>query len=138
MTKKEVIAGLAELVPGAQKVVLRYEGGGDDFDSFSDLVVLDDQDKNIGDLETYENEQTIIKLTQDYIFDVIFAQAVCSPDFNNEGSSGTVTFDLLNRVITLENSYWTDVTEYPDEDAGEDPDDYEYEEDEKKCDPEIF
>jgi hypothetical protein len=138
MTKKEVIAGLAELVPGAQKVVLRYEGGGDDFDSFSDLVVLDDQDKNIGDLETYEIEQTIIKLTQDYIFDVIFAQAICSPDFNNEGSSGTVTFDLLNRVITLENSYWTDVTEYPDEDAGEDPDDYEYEEDEKKCDPEIF
>jgi hypothetical protein len=138
MTKKEIIAGLAELVPGAQKVVLRYEGGGDDFDSFNSLVVLDDQDKNIGDLETYEIEQTIIKLTQDYIFDVIFAQAECSPDFNNEGSSGTVTFDLLNRVITLENSYWRDATEYPDEDAGEDPDDYEYEEEEEKCDPEIF
>lgn len=136
MTKKEILAGLAKLLPGAQKVVLSYEGSGDNFDSFNSIVVLNDQDENMGDLETYEIETHVINHIGDYMFDVIFPQAECSPDFNNEGSSGIITFDLLNRVITLENSYWIDDTEYPDDD--DEDQDYEYEEREEKCDPEVF
>lgn len=136
MTKKEILAGLVKLLPGAHKVVLSYEGSGDSFDSFNSIVVLNDQDENMGDLETYEIETNVINHIGDYMFDVIFPQAECSPDFNNEGSSGTITFDLLNRVITLENSYWVDDTEYPDDD--DEDQDYEYEEREEKCEPEVF
>lgn len=137
-TKKEILAQLAELFPGAQKLIIRYEGGGDDFDSFSELQVRDDKGQNINEYDTLEFQDKFIEITQDYIFDSIFDRARCRPNFNNEGSSGTVTFDMLNKVVILENTYWEDVTEYPDEDAGEDPNNYEYEEDEVKCDPEEF
>jgi hypothetical protein len=137
-TKKEILAKLAEVFPGAQKFIIRYEGGGDNFDSFSELQVRDNMNKNIKEYDTLEFQDKFIGLTQDYIFDSIFENAKCSPNFNNEGSSGTVTFDMLNKVVILENSYWEDITEYPDEDAGEDPNDYEYEEAEEKCEPEEF
>lgn len=132
-TKKEVLGTLVEKFPGAQKLIIYYNGAGDDFDSFSSLAVLDGENKNLVDLESWEKQEEFIKLTQNYIFDVIFENANCQPDFNNEGSTGTVTFDLLNKVVTLENSYWEDVTEYPDDDEH-----YEYEEAEDKCDPEVF
>lgn len=137
-TKKEILAQLAEIFPGAQKIIIAYNGSGDDFDSFTELVVLDDKGQNMKDLETMDLQDQFLKLTQDYIFDSIFDRAQCAPNFNNEGSSGHLTFDMLNKVVILENSYWEDITEYPDEDAGEDPDNYEYEEAEEKCDPEVF
>lgn len=134
MTKKEIISGLVKLLPGAQKVILRYEGSGDSFDSFNSIAVLDDQGVNIEDLETYNVETDVINHIGDYMFDTIFPSAECEPNFNDEGSSGTITFDLLNKVIILENTYWEDVTEYPDDED----EDYEYEERDEQCDPEVF
>jgi ornithine carbamoyltransferase len=133
-SKKEILAQLASLLPGAQKIIIHYEGSGDNFNSFDELAVIDADNKNMAQFENYQVQEEVLKIVENYIFDSIFARAHCTPNFNNEGSSGTITFDLLNKVVILENSYWEDVTEYPEDDN----EDYEYEEAEEKCDPEEF
>lgn len=100
-SKKEVIAQLAEKFPNAAKFEISYAGSGDSFDSFYSLDAVDADGKNIQDYERRESE--FLSITEDYIFELFERSG--NPDFNNDGSEGTVTFDMVNKAVILHN-YW--------------------------------
>lgn len=144
INKKEVLAQLKARYPLAAEIIIHYFGAGDNFDNFSSLVMKDADGNNIKEYEegenyqaTYDLEKEFIDITQDIIFDIMDNRARNQPNFNDDGSEGTVTFDLVDRVIVLQNVYLEDVTEYTDDD-GNDVEDYEIEYDEHPTPPEVF
>ena len=100
-TKKEVLAQLAEAFPGATELTIEYGGYGDSFDSFYSLsVVCEDKTKE----SEYEiRDSDFLAIAEDFIFDIFERSG--NPNFNDDGSEGTVKFDMLNKVVTLHN-YW--------------------------------
>lgn len=126
-SKKEILADLAEKFPGAAKFEIGFQGAGDDFDSFYDYTAFDADGKVIERFSGGRNENSFLLITQDYI-DHIFMTANSQPDWNNDGSDGTVTFDMVNKVVVLQVNYNEDVTE--DYDGDEDDEDYEQKRDE--------
>ena len=126
-TKKETLAGLAERFPGVASFEIGFQGAGDNFDSFFDYTAFDASGKVIDEFSGYQNESAFIAIAEDYI-DHIFNTAHSQPDFNNDGSDGTVTFDMINKVITLQVNYNEDVTE--DYDGDEDDPEYDQKRDE--------
>jgi hypothetical protein len=126
-TKKETLAGLAERFPGVASFEIGFQGAGDNFDSFFDYTAFSADGKVIEEFSGYQNESAFIAIVGDYI-DHIFNTAHSQPDFNNDGSDGTVTFDMINKVITLQVNYNEDVTE--DYDGDEDDPEYDQKRDE--------
>lgn len=143
INKKEVLAQLKERFPKASELIIHYFGAADNFDSFSSLEVLDEDGNTISEYEgknyqeQYEIEKEFVAITQDIIFDIMDNRAKNQPNFNDDGSEGTVTFDLVDRVIILANVYLEDTTEYTDEDGNEiEYDEVNYEE--HPAPPEVF
>lgn len=124
-TKKETIVALVEKFPEVSKIRIGYQGGGDNFDSFYDFSIYDLDNKEI--VSSQFDENTFLNIADDYIW-YIFNNAQSQPDFNNDGSEGTVTFDLINRAVILEVTYLEDVT--PEYDGDENADDYDEKRDE--------
>jgi hypothetical protein len=126
-TKKQTLAELAEAFPGVASFEIGFQGAGDDFDSFFDYSAYDANGKAIDIHSGNENESKFIKIANDYIW-YLFNTARHQPNFNNDGSDGTLTFDMVNKVITLQVNYLEDVT--PDYDGDEDDPDYDEKRDE--------
>lgn len=138
INKREVLTQLKERFPKADELTIHYFGAGDSFESFSSLVALDENDQNISEYEnSYDIEQEFIKITEDIIFDIMDNRANNQPNFNDDGSEGSVTFNLVDRVIVLENIYLEETTEFEDEDGNE-IEDYEVEYQEHPTPPEVF
>lgn len=123
--KKETLAALAEAFPGVARFEIGYAGSGDDFDSFFDYTMFDSAGKEIKTSQNEENK--FLNIADDYIWDIM-NRAQHGPDFNNDGSEGKVTFDMLNKVVILDVTYLEDVT--PDYDGDEDDPDYDEKRDE--------
>jgi hypothetical protein len=126
-TKKETLTALAEAFPGVAEFVIGFQGSGDDFDSFFDYSAYDATGKVIDIHSGNQNENKFTNIANDYIWYLFYA-AKSQPNFNNDGSDGTVTFDMVNRVVTLQVNYLEDVT--PDYDGDEDDEDYDEKRDE--------
>lgn len=101
LSKKEILAQLAERFPNAAKFELSYYGSGDSFDSFHSFDVQDVNERNIPEYE--KDESDFLNITENYIFDIFERSG--NPNFNDDGSEGTITFDMINKVVTLHN-YW--------------------------------
>lgn len=100
-TKKEVLAQLAETFPGATEFLIEYGGYGDSFDSFYSLSVTC---TNKEDESKYESrEQDFLQITEEFMYDIFDRSG--NPNFNDDGSEGTIKFDMINKVVTLHN-YW--------------------------------
>lgn len=117
--KKEVIALLKERFPNAAIIEIEYTGAGDNFDSFYACYVMDENGHSV--VKDGSEEQEAIDIAADYMFHIM-DNANNQPDFNNDGSEGKVTFDLINRVVTLEVVYLEDVT--PEFEGDDDDPDY--------------
>jgi hypothetical protein len=126
-TKKETLAGLAEAFPGVASFEIGFQGAGDNFDSFYDYTAYDAEGKVIDIHSGFSNENKFLQIAEDYIW-YVMDNAHNQPDFNNDGSDGTVTFDMVNKVVTLQVNYQEDVT--PDYDGDEDDPDYDQKRDE--------
>jgi hypothetical protein len=126
-TKKETLAELAEKFPGVASFEIGFQGAGDNFDSFYDYTAYDAEGKVIEPFSGYQNENSFLHVAEEYIW-YIMDNAHSQPDFNNDGSDGTVTFDMVNKVVTLQVNYNEDVTE--DYDGDEDDEDYDQKRDE--------
>ena len=124
-TKKETIAELKERYPAAAKIEVGYQGAGDNFDSFFDFTILDSKGTEVK--STAGDESDFYRIAEDYIWDIM-NRAQNQPDFNNDGSEGKVTFDLINKVVILDVTYLEDVT--PDYDGDEDDPEYDQKRDE--------
>ncbi len=125
-TKKQTLAELAEAFPGFTQFEVGYQGAGDSFDSFFDYTAYDAKGKATNIADDHQQE-LFTKITGPYI-DYIFMTAKNQPNFNDDGSDGTVTFDMVNKVVTLQVNYQEDVT--PDYDGDEDDPDYDEKRDE--------
>ena len=129
MNKEEVLKKISEIFPKADIVDLSYYGDGDSFEEFSELCtrykleepikheatkwspegwIQEYESKSINDYEEIErflnlkvsNENTV----ENYIWK-IFEKANNSPNFNNAGSYGTISFDIKNNIVELSNTY---------------------------------
>jgi hypothetical protein len=100
-TKKEVLAQLAEAFPGATQFVIEYGGYGDDFSSFHSLDVTCTNKENEREYDRRETE--FLNIAGDYIWNIFDSSSDVS--FNDDGSEGTIKFDMINKVVTLHN-YW--------------------------------
>lgn len=98
LIKKEVLAELAAAFPTVVKFVSSYAGAGDNFDSFYQLDTYDSEGKPV-DI----SDSKFLDITEDYMFEIFERSG--NPNFNDDGSEGTVTFDMVNKVVTLHN-YW--------------------------------
>lgn len=95
-TKQEVCKQLKELDQRISIVEIEYSGSGDSFGDFYNIYVTD-ADKN--EINVIQGEvQTIV---EDYCFEVFEMSG--QPDFNNDGSEGTITIDVDNMVTKLDN-----------------------------------
>jgi hypothetical protein len=113
MTKKEVYEILKKIAPeNAAKIVVDYEGSGDEFGSFHTMTAFDANDHSIDHI--FSQDVIWKNKIDDYIFDLFDKTSYV--DFNNEGSAGTVTFDLDHFATIIENkSYFLADEENPDE-----------------------
>lgn len=94
-TKAEVYQKLKEAFPKAAKITISYSGSGDDFGDFWRLEAEESDGK-----ELKISESDFRHITEDYMFDLLDNS---DADFNNDGSEGTIEFDLENMVTTLDN-----------------------------------
>jgi hypothetical protein len=123
-TKKEVLNSLAEAFPTATIFKIFYYGAGDSFGDFDQLEVNDADGKSMPEYEA--KSQEFQNITGDYMFHIFNVSG--QPDFNNDGSEGYITFDLLNKVVILDNYYMEDTT--PEYDGDENDPDYDIKRDE--------
>lgn len=100
-TKKEILAQLAEMFPNAAMFEISYSGSGDSFDSFYSFDAQDANGRNIPEYDRRESE--FLNVAEDFLFDIFERSG--NPNFNDDGSEGTIKFDMLNKVVTLHN-YW--------------------------------
>ncbi len=97
MTKKEVIEQLKEIklrYPLTEKIIISYDGSGDSFEGFD---------------EPLNEKGEYVKIDSSLYEDIchwLFDQDEMV-DFNNEGCYGTITLDLKNSDLILDNSYYT-------------------------------
>jgi hypothetical protein len=99
VSKKEVLAQLTEAFPAAVKFRIEYSGSGDNFDSFYSFDAEDAEGKDIPTI----SENDFMRIAEDFIFDIFERSG--NPNFNDDGSEGSVEFDMINKVVTLHN-YW--------------------------------
>jgi len=95
--KLAVYAELKETFPTAATIEVSYEGSGDSFGDFWSITAYDAAGK---ELENYSHGD-IQNIIEDYCFEVFEMSG--EPDFNNDGSDGTIKFDILNQITTLDN-----------------------------------
>jgi hypothetical protein len=95
--KLAVYAQLKETFPKAATIEVSYEGSGDSFGDFWSVTAYDSDNKELKDYSSGEIQHII----EDYCFEVFEMSG--EPDFNNDGSEGTIKFDILNQVTTLDN-----------------------------------
>jgi hypothetical protein len=98
VSKKEIMAQLTEAFPAAVKFNIEYNGSGDDFNSFYDF---DAEDANGKSLDISETE--FMRIAEDFVWDMF--ERSPNVDFNDGGCEGEVTFDMINKVVTLHNYY---------------------------------
>lgn len=86
---KEQLKRLAIAYPNVVEVAFEYHGSGDSFDSYYESVLPDTESINSVDFEN------------------IFWHMVETADsnFNNEGSQGTVNFNLKEQTVSIEDYY---------------------------------
>lgn len=95
-TKQEVCKQLKELDQRISIVEIEYSGSGDSFGDFYNIYVTD-ADKN----EVNVSQGDVQSIVEDYCFEVFEMSG--HPDFNNDGSEGTITIDVDNMVTKLDN-----------------------------------
>jgi hypothetical protein len=90
---KASLAQLKEDFPEVLKINVQYMGSGDSFEDFWDQTVecKDGKDSTI-DQSEYE----------DLLW---YAIENSDADFNNDGSEGTITIDLENQKLSIDNYY---------------------------------
>jgi hypothetical protein len=96
VSKKEVYAALKEKYPELTTLEVEYYGSGDNFDDFHTITGFD-KDGNGLDISTGE----VYGIIDDYCFHIFDMSGQI--DFNDEGSEGTIKFDLVNNITTLDN-----------------------------------
>ena len=96
--KKQTYEQLKKNLPEASIIEIIQSGSGDAFDDFYSIEVYDKDKKEIK-----TEHGTIQSLIEDYCFEVFDKSG--NPNFNDEGSTGTVKLDLDNYITTLDN-YW--------------------------------
>ena len=94
--KQEVCKQLKELDQRISIVEIEYSGSGDSFGDFYNIYVTD-ADKN----EINVSQGAVQHIVEDYCFEVFDMSG--QPDFNNDGSEGTITIDVDNMVTKLDN-----------------------------------
>lgn len=95
--KQEVCKQIKELDPDIAIVEISYSGSGDSFGDFYNIDAYD-SDKKMIDIASHGALQSII---EDYCFEVFDMSG--QPNFNDEGSEGTITIDVDNQVTKLDN-----------------------------------
>lgn len=95
--KLAVYAQLKEKFPTAVLIEVSYEGSGDCFGDFWQITAYDANKKEIKDASHGEIQSII----EDYCFEIFDMSG--EPNFNDDGSEGTIKFDILNLVTTLDN-----------------------------------
>jgi hypothetical protein len=118
--KKKLFKKLRLNYPGVKKISLSFHADCDSFESFS-YVTFDDIE-----LKTEEQEEEVIGIVQDFIFDNIFNGPKYPIDVYARGSDGSLRFDIENNKIEYSITYYNN----PNNDNDEDDYDY-YEQDYK-------
>ena len=95
--KLAVYAQLKEKYPTAATIEVSYEGSGDSFGDFWSITAYDAAGNEVKDASHGEIQHII----EDYCYEIFEMSG--EPDFNNDGSEGTIKFDILNQVTTLDN-----------------------------------
>ena len=101
--KKHTYDELKKILPDASIIEVSYSGSGDDFDDF---YSIDAYDRNKNEIKNVHG--MIYDLISDYCWEVFDKSG--NPNFNDDGSTGTVKLDLDNYITTLDN-YWIVKTE---------------------------
>lgn len=94
--KQEVCKQLKEMYPDIAKVEISYSGSGDSFGDFYNIDAYNSEDKSIN--ISHGQLQDVV---EDYCFHIFDMSG--QPNFNDEGSEGTITIDVDNMVTTLDN-----------------------------------
>ena len=111
MNKEQVLKKISEIFPKADILALYYYGEGDSFEEFSECEIYSEMDDSYQSISDYEEIERFVNLkvsnentVEDYIWE-IFEKANNSPNFNNAGSYGTISFDIKNNIVKLSNTY---------------------------------
>lgn len=84
------IKALHEKFPLLESVSIQYHGSGDSFEEFWDIATVPDG----------------IDVTEEDMRDLLWhAIDNSDADFNNDGSSGTITIDFTNKKMDIDNYY---------------------------------
>lgn len=100
MTVYQTLIKMKKEFPIAKTISVDYSGSGDSFDSFYSVISEEDIELN---------EREFINEYEDILFAAINKTQA---DFNNEGSRGTVTFDLENIKVYTDNYFYISTEEY--------------------------
>jgi hypothetical protein len=105
--RNRTLAILQGKYPNLSKFEISYQGSGDSFDSFDDYTAYDKK----GNVDLPLSSQ-LEKLFETDDFEAILWKIIDSSeaDFNNDGSRGTITFDLEEDKIVIDNYYYEMVT----------------------------
>jgi len=95
--KLAVYAELKEEFPTVATIEVSYEGSGDSFGDFWSIVAYDAAGNLLNDVSS----GAIQHIIEDYCYEIFEMSG--EPDFNNDGSEGTIKFDIQNQVTTLDN-----------------------------------
>ena len=95
--KQEVCKQLKEINPDIAIVEISYSCSGDSFGDFYNIDAYDSDRKAI-DIVSHGQIQDVI---EDYCFEIFDKSG--QPNFNDEGSEGTITIDVDNQVTKLDN-----------------------------------
>ena len=96
MNVKEEIQKLKQKFPQLEIVTIEYHGSGDSFEEFWGIESTPKIDINQNDIE-------------DLLW---YAIEHSEADFNNDGSKGSITINLIEEQLTIDN-YWLSIEENP-------------------------
>lgn len=88
---RETFRQLKEEYPEAKSISVDYYGSGDSFDEYHN-VQIDEEYNNNFNINKYEN-----------LLDAALEHS--EADFDNDGCNGTITIDLMDETVSVDNYY---------------------------------
>tara|TARA_B110000003_G_C16578482_1_gene507100 strand:+ start:84 stop:845 length:762 start_codon:yes stop_codon:yes gene_type:complete len=102
---EKLLNQLKEIVPSGIKLInFHYYGDGDDFDEFTSIDYMNEDEKYVENILSDDQEENLKQIIEDYAFK-IFGAAKNPPDFNDSGSSGYMEFNLTEGTVELQTNY---------------------------------
>ena len=120
MKKEELFLAMKRIHQDIDEINITFEGNAGSFNDWIDVSIIKNNPSWNEEYLEGDKKQEIIKLTNDFIWDSIFAEADKQPDWDENGTSGNISFYLNENKIRYSITYFNNPDDFSD---------WEYEED---------